>query len=333
LRDWSAVTTSIRELRTRDELHSRARGVETLQLNLTRLCNQACAHCHVAASPARTEMMPPETIAACLAALDRAPRVRTVDLTGGAPELHPNFRELVTSLRERDVAVIVRHNLTVTFEAHPVTGESMGWVPAFLAEQAVRLCCSLPCYLPENTDAQRGTGVFEASIRGLRQLNDLGFGVPGSALMLDLIHNPVGFGLPGDQAALEADYRRELMARHGVSFNALRSITNMPIARFGESLSSAGREREYSRRIADACNPTLGDQLMCRSLVSVSPDGRLFDCDFNQALGLGVDPSAPATIFDFDLAELEARPIRFGEHCLVCLAGAGSSCGGALLSA
>lgn len=327
------MVTSISQLRADDTLHAYAHAVGTLQLNITRLCNQTCVHCHVGASPQRTEMMHDAVIDACVAAFRASPELSTVDLTGGAPELHPRFCELVERFVAEGARVIVRHNLTVTFDPHPLTGASMRWLPAFFAKTGVDLSCSLPCYLPENTDGQRGPGVFETSINALRELNRLGYGVDGSGLVLDLIHNPVGFGLPGDQAALEADYRAALHDAYGIVFSSLRAITNMPIERFGTSLAATGHEREYASRVADACNPSVGDDLMCRTLVSVAPNGELFDCDFNQALGMGVDSSAPRTIFDFDYTALRSRPITFGDHCLVCLAGAGSSCGGALKTA
>ncbi|MDF1542823.1 MAG: arsenosugar biosynthesis radical SAM protein ArsS [Anaerosomatales bacterium] len=307
--------------------------IEALQLNITRLCNQACAHCHVDASPARTEMMSAATIDACLAVVERTPGISTVDLTGGAPELHPEFERLVSGIRALGRKVLVRHNLTVTLDSHPLTGAAMRHLPRFFAEHAVSLACSLPCYLAENTDAQRGPSVFEKSIESLRLLNAEGYGCAGTGLSLDLVHNPTGFGLAGDQHALEGDYRRELEQRYGVSFNRLLAINNMPINRFGHQLDTTGRREEYAERLRQSCNADVAASVMCRSMVSVAFDGTLYDCDFNQVLGLAVTEGAPLTIAEFDSATLARRRIRYADHCFGCIAGAGSSCGGTLLPA
>jgi radical SAM/Cys-rich protein len=305
-------------------------AVETLQVNITRLCNQACRHCHVDASPARTEMMSAEAMEKCLEILERHPAIGTLDITGGAPELHPDFQYFVGKARGLGKRVIVRHNLTVQLDPHPRTGESMAYLPQFFAAQRVELISSLPFYQQYFTDAQRGSGVFAKSVEAMRRLNAVGYGVEGSGLALNLIYNPVGPYLPAAQGALEADYKRELKARFGLSFNSLYTITNMPINRFRLHLEKSGQLEPYMDKLLAAFNPAAAEGVMCRSLVSVGHDGRLYDCDFNQMLELGAASAAgPLTIFDFDFDAVLTRRIRFGEHCLGCTAGAGSSCGGA----
>lgn len=322
----------MRRPETTATLALRARNVETLQMNITRLCNQSCAHCHVEASPARREMMSDDVLEACIEVVERTPQIRVVDITGGAPELHPAFRSLVSRLTALGRRVMVRHNLTVSCDPHPLTGGSMRWVPEFLATHRVELCCSLPCYLKTNTDGQRGAGVFHKSVEALRVLNDLGYAAPGSGLVLDLVHNPVDSGLPGSQAALEADYRREL-ARHGVMFSRLLAIANVPVGRFASGLAAVGRLDDYRARVRERRDEALGEHVMCRSLISVGADGRLFDCDFHQAAQIPLTGCALDTIFDFDARALSAREIRFAEHCAVCVSGEGSSCSGVLRSA
>ena len=306
-------------------------AIETLQVNITKLCNQQCRHCHVDASPARREMMSEEGIAKCLAILERHPAIGKLDITGGAPELHPGFNSFV----ERAVAlgkhVMVRHNLTVQLDPHPITGSSMEYLPEFFARHRVEVISSLPYYQQFFTDAQRGKGVFGKSVEAMRRLNALGYGVEGSGLLLNLVYNPVGPYLPAAQAALEADYKRELKAKFGVLFNSLYTITNMPINRFRLHLQKSGQLEAYMDKLLAAFNPSAAEGVMCRSLVSVGHDGRIYDCDFNQMLELeaaGHD-GRPLSIFDFDFERTLARRIRFGEHCLGCTAGAGSSCGGA----
>ena len=307
----------------------RARCVDTLQMNITRLCNQECTHCHVSASPRRREMMRDDVIAACIAAIERFPEVTTVDVTGGAPELHPSFPTLVRRVRALERRVMVRHNLTVTSDPHPITGDSMAWLPSFFAAQGVELCCSLPCYSEENTDGQRGAGVFGKSVEALRGLNREGYGRPGSGLVIDLVHNPTGASLPGSQRALESDYRRELADRFGVVFNRLLTITNMPLGRFAGGLAASGRVEAYDARVHAAFDESLAPFAMCRSLVSVGLDGTLYDCDFNQMAGLPVDAEA-GDVFGFAMEHLAERRVRTSHHCEVCLCGEGSSCGGAL---
>jgi radical SAM/Cys-rich protein len=305
------------------------RAVSTLQVNLTKLCNQACRHCHVDASPARTEAMSLEGIEKCLEILARYPEIGTLDITGGAPELHPQFIEFVERAIGLKKRVMVRHNLTVQLDRHPRTGASMAHLPQFFARTGVELVSSLPFHQPFFTDAQRGPGVFEKSIEAMRRLNAVGYGAEGSGLVLNLVYNPVGPYLPAAQGALEADYKRELKSRYGVAFNSLYTITNMPINRFRLHLEKSGQLEPYMAKLLAAFNPAAAEGVMCRTLVSVGHDGRLYDCDFNQMLELGASCGAQAlSIFNFDLDTVLRRRIRFGEHCLGCTAGAGSSCGG-----
>ena len=306
-------------------------SIETLQVNITKLCNQQCRHCHVDASPARREMMSQEAIEKCLEILARHPRIAKLDITGGAPELHPGFAGFVERATALGKYVMVRHNLTVQLDPHPLTGASMEYLPEFFARQRVEVISSLPYYQQFFTDSQRGKGVFGKSVEAMRRLNALGFGVEGSGLLLNLVYNPVGPYLPAAQAALEADYKRELKAKFGLLFNRLYTITNMPINRFRLHLHKSGQLEAYMDKLLAAFNPAAAEGVMCRSLVSVGYDGRIYDCDFNQMLELeaaGRDGRA-LSIFDFDFDRVLARRIRFGEHCLGCTAGAGSSCGGA----
>lgn len=306
-------------------------GIDTLQVNITRLCNQQCRHCHVDASPARREMMSPEGISKCLEILARHPGIAKLDVTGGAPELHAGFRGFVERARALGRHVMVRHNLTVQLDPHPQGGESLEYLPEFFAGQRVEVISSLPYYQQYFTDAQRGDGVFGKSIEAMRRLNARGYGVEGSGLMLNLVYNPVGPYLPPAQAALEADYKRELKTKFGVLFNGLFTITNMPINRFRLHLKKTGQLEPYMDKLLAAFNPAAAQGVMCRSLISVDHEGRIYDCDFNQMLEMqaaGRD-GQPLSIFDFDFERTLGRRIRFGEHCLGCTAGAGSSCGGA----
>jgi len=306
-------------------------AVETLQVNITKLCNQQCRHCHVDASPARSEMMSPEGIAKCLEILERHPGIAKLDITGGAPELHPGFRGFVERARALGRHVMVRHNLTVQLDPHPQTGASMAYLPGFFARQRVEVISSLPYYQQYFTDAQRGNGVFGKSIEAMKRLNAQGYGVEGSGLALNLVYNPVGPYLPPAQAALEADYKRELKAKFGVLFNGLFTITNMPINRFRLHLQKTGQLEPYMDKLLAAFNPAAAEGVMCRSLISVGHDGRIYDCAFNQMLEMDAADrdGKPLSIFDFDFERALGRRIRFGEHCLGCTAGAGSSCGGA----
>lgn len=304
--------------------------IDTLQVNLTTLCNQACRHCHVDASPARTDALSRDGIERVVALLAAHPQIRTLDLTGGAPELHPDFDALVERVAALQRKIIVRHNLTVSDDGNPQTGESKAYLPEFFARHGVEVVCSLPYYQAFFTDKQRGNGVFDKSIAGLQRLNALGYGVDDSGLMLTLVYNPAGPYLPAAQAALEADYKRELKTRFGIVFNQLFTITNMPINRFALHLRKSGQYAAYMDKLVQAFNPTAAGQVMCRTMISVGADGRLYDCDFNQQLGMAIrDGARPLTIFDFDPEALERRDIRVGNHCFGCTAGAGSSCGGA----
>lgn len=304
----------------------RASGViETLQVNVGKLCNQACKHCHVDAGPHRTEIMTRETMDQVLVAVRRY-RIPKVDITGGAPELNPHFAYLVTEARAAGAHVLVRHNFTVQFE------EGVNGLPHFFRENAVEIVASLPYFLAEQTNAQRGRGVFEKSLEGMRRLNGLGYGVEGSGLLLNLVYNPVGAYLPPGQAGIEADFKRELRARYGLEFNRLFTITNMPISRFLEMLRRTGNLEKYMEKLVQSFNPAAVPGLMCRSMLSVGWDGRLYDCDFNQMLELPLGNGAGITIADADLDSLRNRAILTGQHCFGCTAGAGSSCGGAVVA-
>jgi radical SAM/Cys-rich protein len=298
----------------------------TLQVNVGKLCNQACHHCHVDAGPRRTEIMAPGTAERVLEVLGRNPSLEALDLTGGAPELNPSFRRLVDRGRQLGREVIVRCNLTV------VLVEGMGWLPEFYRDHGVSLVCSLPCYTEANVDKQRGHGVFDGSVRALRWLNELGYGQPGSPLRLDLVYNPLGAYLPGAQAALEAQYREQLDRHFGIVFHGLLTLANMPIARFAEQLHRGGEYDRYMGLLVNHFNPGTVPGLMCRHLISVGWDGRLSDCDFNQMLDLPLGAEGIRTIWDLDdVRRLADARIATGPHCFGCTAGAGSSCGGALV--
>jgi radical SAM/Cys-rich protein len=301
----------------------------TLQVNLGYRCNQTCVHCHVNAGPNRTEMMDrdtlaliPEVLAAC--------GIATLDLTGGAPELHEGFRQLVQDARAQGVKVIDRCNLTILFE--PAQED----LAEFLAQQRVDIVASLPCYSLANVDKQRGEGVFDKSVAALQKLNALGYGREGSGLALNLVYNPQGAVLPPDQARLQADYKRELFAHFGIVFNELFALANMPIQRFGSILISKGQFNDYMRLLKENFSPGNLESVMCRSLVSVDWQGYLYDCDFNQQLGLALPLSSTRLktgrphLRDLLREDPEGRSIRVADHCYGCTAGQGSSCGGAL---
>ncbi|MBI2825055.1 MAG: arsenosugar biosynthesis radical SAM protein ArsS [Planctomycetia bacterium] len=307
----------------------RATGVSVLQINVGKLCNQTCRHCHVDAGPSRREVMSQETMSECLRFVTRS-GIQVVDVTGGAPEMNPNFRWLAGELRRLGCHVIDRSNLTI------LTSAGFEDLPEFLAAHEVEIVASLPCYLAENTDAQRGDGVFEKSIAALRRLNALGYGQPDGGLVLNLVYNPLGPALPPEQGPLEVAYHRELAARYGVRFNRLYTITNMPISRFLDDLLAHDKLDEYMQLLIDSYNPAAVAGLMCRSTLSVGWDGRLYDCDFNQMLELELVPDCPTRIHDIGeaaLRKLAQRPIVVGQHCFGCTAGAGSSCQGAIVAA
>jgi radical SAM/Cys-rich protein len=301
------------------------RRLETLQVNVGYLCNQSCLHCHVNAGPTRTEAMTRETADQVLQYL-AATGATTLDLTGGAPELNAHFRHLVTSARAAGARVIDRCNLTVLFEP----GQQD--LAQFLADQRVDIVASLPCYTPELVDRQRGKGVYELSIAAIRALNALGYGRDGSGLTLDLVYNPQGPNLPPSQQKLEADYKRILGDQHGLVFNQLYTLANMPIQRFGSTLVSKGQFNDYMKLLRSAHSDANLDSVMCRSLVSIDYLGYLYDCDFNQMLGLPLRIAGkPRThLADVLGRNLEGNAIAVRDHCYGCTAGQGSSCGGAL---
>ena len=300
-------------------------GLDTLQVNLGYRCNLSCTHCHVGAGPKRTEMMADREVDTVLEVLEQL-EVRTLDLTGGAPEMHPRFRDLVQRARELGVQVIDRCNLTILLEPGY---ESL---PEFLRDHRVEVVASLPCYEEENVDRQRGRGVYGASIEALHILNRLGYGKPDTGLVLNLVYNPVGANLPPPQAELEAAYRAELERQWGIEFNSLFTLANMPISRFGSVLLAKNQYHQYMSLLRDSFRAENLDTLMCRSLVSVDWRGHLYDCDFNQMLRLPLTaPGRSPTTLQTLLGEpLDDNPIATGQHCFGCTAGQGSSCGGAL---
>jgi radical SAM/Cys-rich protein len=303
----------------------RRRQVETLQVNLGYRCNQTCVHCHVNAGPTRTEEMDLKTVDHVLA-LVAASGIKTLDVTGGAPELNPHFRYLVRNARRLGMYVIDRCNLTILWEPG---GETLA---QFLAEQGVEVTASLPCYLEDNVDRQRGRGVFEKSIRALKRLNDLGYGQADSGLCLNLVYNPQGPTLPPPQEALEADYRRHLKDHYGIAFNRLYVLANMPIQRFGSLLVSKGQLSGYMKLLREAYRAENLQGVMCRTLLSIDWQGYVYDCDFNQMLGLPLQFGHRRRLHVSDLVgtELRGNPIQVADHCYGCTAGQGSSCGGAL---
>lgn len=304
-------------------------SIETLQINITKLCNQACVHCHVDSSPKRKEQMSLEAVNKCLEILASNNTIKNLDITGGAPELNPHFDYLVTEARKLGKHVMVRHNLTVTLDGNPVTGESKAYLPEFYAQNKVEVISSLPYYQEYFTDKQRGKGVFEKSIESILMLNKEGFGIEDTGLILNFVYNPVGAFLPASQESLEADFKRELDKKYGIKFNSLFVITNMPINRFKNQLKKLGAYDNYMTKLVNAFNPDAAKGVMCRSLISVSHDGRIYDCDFNQMLDMdSVINGRPMTIFNFDYNKLVGRRILFGSHCFGCTAGSGSSCGG-----
>ena len=308
-------------LRSCDLYPLRADGIATLQVNLGKKCNQACHHCHVDAGPNRTEMMGDAVMERCLALLERE-RIPVADITGGAPEMHPRYRDFIERARGIGVTVMTRCNLTILREP------GMQGLPAFWKTHSVVVAASLPYFRREETDAVRGKGVFEKSVEALKQLNEEGYGVDGSGFTLNLVYNPAGAFLPAPQEAMERQFRGELQKHHGVVFNHLFTMSNMPIARFKDYLNRKNAYGSYLQRLSGAFNPAAAANAMCRSMVSVGWDGFLFDCDFNQMLGLRVNHGAPFHIDEWDQRALAGRQIVTGAHCYGCTAGQGSSCGG-----
>lgn len=299
-------------------------ATEILQVNLGKICNQACRHCHVEAGPKRTEIMTKETVDRILSFLREAPEIHTVDLTGGAPELNPHFRYIVSEVRAMGKKVIDRCNLTVLFE--PGQEETAD----FLCQHQVEITASLPCYQKDNVDRQRGRGVFDKSIEGLKLLNRLGYGKEGTDLVLNLVYNPQGINLPPGQKALEEAYKKELKELFEIEFNHLYTITNMPIKRFLNDLEKSGQLAEYMCLLQNNFNPQAAENVMCRNQISVGWDGQLYDCDFNQMLEIPFGWQKTDVWDIHSLKELESKKIAFADHCYGCTAGAGSSCGGAL---
>ena len=299
--------------------------LDTLQVNLGYRCNQQCLHCHVNAGPKRKENMEEATINQIIAYMQKH-KPKNLDLTGGAPEMNPFFQKLVKAARELDVHVMDRCNLTILFE------EGQSELANFLAENQVEVIASLPCYLEENVDGQRGKGVYDGSIKGLQKLNALGYGKEGSGLVLNLVYNPTGPYLPPPQQALEQDYKKHLGEKFGIVFNQLFTITNMPIKRFGSTLISKGTFDEYMNLLKDSFSENNLQGVMCRNLVSIDWQGYVYDCDFNQQLDLPAKLSGKAKTHISDLmdVDVEGKPIVIADHCYGCTAGQGSSCGGAL---
>ncbi len=299
--------------------------LRTLQVNLGYRCNQTCVHCHVNAGPSRTEEMSRDNIESVLAFL-HTKKLATLDVTGGAPELNPHFRHLVTQARALGVRVIDRCNLTILMEPEQEQ------LAQFLADEKVDVTASLPCYLEANVDRQRGKGVFDKSIAGLHKLNELGYGKPGTGLMLNLVYNPQGPSLPPSQVSLEQDYRKHLGQHYGVTFNSLYTLTNMPIQRFGSLLVSKGQFDQYMNLLVHAFQSANLDGVMCRSLISVDWQGHVYDCDFNQMLGVPLQQGGRIRprLSDLMHTELEGNSIAVYDHCYGCTAGQGSSCGGAI---
>jgi radical SAM/Cys-rich protein len=302
--------------------------LDTLQVNVGYRCNQSCVHCHVGASPHRSEQMGADVADDVIEFLERR-RIASLDITGGAPELNPHFRRLVTAARDLGVRVMDRCNLTIL----EVEGQEN--LAEFLAGQQVEIVASMPCYLEDNVDRQRGKGVFDGSIRGLRRLNAFGYGCDGSGLMLNLVYNPQGPSLPPPQAALEADYKRVLGEQYGIVFNRLYTLTNMPIQRFGSTLISKGQFESYLAVLQAAHLDANLDGVMCRTLISIDWRGFVYDCDFNQMLDLPMARGGESRVHLSNLLDddIEGNPIRVAGHCFGCTAGQGSSCGGALKEA
>lgn len=299
--------------------------IETLQVNMGKMCNQVCQHCHVDAGPDRKEIMKREIMEHCLHVIKKF-NIKSVDLTGGAPEMNPDFRWFVTEIRKigMDINIIVRCNLTIIL-ANPKFHD----LPEFFLANRIEVVSSLPYFSSSRTDAQRGDGVFEKSIKALKMLNDIGYGIEGSNLILNLVYNPSGAFLPGSQEGLQAEFKRKLGNNFGVSFNSLFTITNIPISRFLDYLIRSGNYEGYMEKLIEFYNPTAASNVMCRSMISVGWDGYLYDCDFNQMLDLKVETSKSQHISDWDQEILNNRSIVVNQHCFGCTAGAGSSCGGA----
>ncbi|MCH2197242.1 MAG: arsenosugar biosynthesis radical SAM protein ArsS [Flavobacteriales bacterium] len=306
------------------QIELKRKEIKILQVNIGKLCNLACLHCHVEAGPKRTENMVRKTVNRILDLLRQEPQIHTVDITGGAPEMNENFRYFVSEIRKMGKEVIDRCNLTVFFE--PGQEDTI----QFLASQKVKVVASLPCYLSDNVDKQRGKGTFVKSIDALQQMNDLGYGKPGSGLELDLVYNPVGEHLPPGQVKLQEDYKVYLKDNFNIEFNQLYTITNMPIKRYAHMLEREGKMVEYMQLLINAFNPRAAEAVMCTELISISYDGQIYDCDFNQMLEIPLNWK-DRTVFNIESFSSLEEDIAFDNHCFGCTAGAGSSCAGAIL--
>lgn len=296
--------------------------LDIFQINVGKMCNQVCKHCHVDAGPDRREIMTRETMQLCLDAIDKT-NCSTVDLTGGAPEMNPDFRWFVEQLSEKGKNVIVRCNLTII-----VANKKYHDLPEFFKKHNIEVVSSLPYFTAAKTDSQRGDGVFEQSIRALKMLNEVGYGKEGTGLTLNLVYNPSGAFLPPDQSALEIDFKKRLKQRYDIEFNSLFAITNLPISRYLEYLVASDNYNDYMEKLVNAYNPVAAANVMCRNTISISWDGYIYDCDFNQMLDLQVATSGGKHLSEFNLEKLNERDIIVNQHCYGCTAGAGSSCGG-----
>jgi radical SAM/Cys-rich protein len=301
----------------------RPTGIEILQVNIGKMCNQTCRHCHVDAGPDRKEIMSKDTMKQCLEAI-RSSDVKTVDITGGAPEMNPHFRWFLERVSEENRSTIVRSNLTIM-----LANKKYHDLPAFYKTNRVNVVSSLPYYTARRTDSQRGEGVFDHSIKALKMLNAVGYGRTDSGLKLDLVYNPTGAFLPGNQAELEAEFKKRLREAHGIEFNNLFTITNLPISRFLDYLVSSGNYESYMIELANAFNPSAAMGVMCRNTISVGWDGKLYDCDFNQMLDMEIEGTF-THVSHFNSNALKRRTVRINQHCFGCTAGAGSSCGGTI---
>jgi radical SAM/Cys-rich protein len=302
----------------------KVKQIDTLQINLGKMCNQVCEHCHVDAGPNRKEIMDKETMEHCLEVAKNT-QIKTIDLTGGAPEMNPNFRWFVSELYKLNKHIIVRCNLTII-----VANKKYHDLPLFFRDHKIEVISSLPCYTEANTDKQRGEGVFAKSLKALHMLNEVGFGKENSGLILNFVYNPGGASLPPSQEALKADYKVRMKADFNIEFNDLYTITNIPISRFLDFLIKAGRHEEYMHKLIDSYNPHAAENVMCRNIISVGWDGYLYDCDFNQMLELKIDKQNSQHISEFNMDKLSERSIIVNQHCFGCTAGSGSSCGGAI---
>lgn len=319
------------QARFETELHA-ADVISTLQINIGYICNLACRHCHIESSPARTapeDNMDEATARRVIDWVLAHDEIRTIDFTGGSPEMNPNFRWMVEALRAAGRSIIDRCNPTIIEHVDRRSGVGYAWIPEFLARHRVEVVASMPCYLEDNVEYQRGRGSYNASVEGLRKLNAAGYG-RDPQLRLNLVYNPNGPHLPPPQESLQADYQRELANRYGIVFNELWTITNMPVKRWRRELERDGRLADYMSLLINAFNPATIDGLMCRHQISIDPLGRLYDCDFNQALGLPTPGSDDRFLWNCTAADLAQRVIATADHCYGCTAGAGSSCGGAL---